>query len=435
MIKKLSKKQPLKHSKMKRLFSYFIMLTVFSLTAQWELQDSGTTENLNDVFCLNPDTVMVVGENGTILRTTDGGTNWLPLPGITTHNLKEVQFAGATGYILGENNTLLKSTDYGASWQQLNISTSDTLTALYVSSPDTLYVCGSNGLIMRSYNGGLQWQNVNTPFSDLLIDIEVPADSVIYVLGAFNGDCETGNGKIFISENNGNTWRTYTSFISTSNLHSLESIVKIKAVNDNKIGMISCNPIGIFRVVRIQDTILERIGEADLLFLTNFSIVNDKVWLTGWDNRICTGCNNAGLIITLDYNDSLSYYPIIGSYEATDLPPYYNLDFANDTIGYVVGPEGVIRKNPTGGYGFDINAITLHPFNIIPNPAGETFRIDFKFPMKNTRLEIYNSTGELIHKQKISDHETVNVAELPAGAYIVQIKSERYVSSQKLIKK
>lgn len=50
---------------------YFTLLLVVifsasSVYSQWQIQNSGTTENLNDVAILNQTTAVVVGNNGTI---------------------------------------------------------------------------------------------------------------------------------------------------------------------------------------------------------------------------------------------------------------------------------------------------------------------------------------------------------------------------------
>ncbi len=58
---------------MKTKILYLFLWFVIPIQAQWTQQNSGTTENLNDVYCISADTVVVVGNNGIILRTTDGG--------------------------------------------------------------------------------------------------------------------------------------------------------------------------------------------------------------------------------------------------------------------------------------------------------------------------------------------------------------------------
>ncbi len=107
----------------KQIFYLFLWLAI-PMQAQWIQQNSDTTENLNDVYCISADTVVVVGNNATILRTTNGGTDWLSISNPASVNLHQVEFAGTqTGYAIGDNGTLLKTTDSGVSWQTLTTNT------------------------------------------------------------------------------------------------------------------------------------------------------------------------------------------------------------------------------------------------------------------------------------------------------------------------
>lgn len=46
------------------------------LYSQWVKQVSNTTETLNNTHFVNNSIGFAVGNNGTIIKTTDGGTNW-----------------------------------------------------------------------------------------------------------------------------------------------------------------------------------------------------------------------------------------------------------------------------------------------------------------------------------------------------------------------
>ena len=57
----------------------FALLTLNSAIAQWEQQNSGTSQSLRSVYFTDVNTGYAVGDNGTdngiILKTTDGGIN------------------------------------------------------------------------------------------------------------------------------------------------------------------------------------------------------------------------------------------------------------------------------------------------------------------------------------------------------------------------
>ena len=58
--------------------------------AQWVQQTSGTTEMLNSVHFCNDNVGCTVGWDGTILKTTNGGTNWSAQTSGTTQELNSV---------------------------------------------------------------------------------------------------------------------------------------------------------------------------------------------------------------------------------------------------------------------------------------------------------------------------------------------------------
>ena len=58
-----------------------------------------------------------MGEQGLILRTTDGGAMWQSVASGVEDALRSVSFSGVNGISGGDSQTILYSTDAGASWQ------------------------------------------------------------------------------------------------------------------------------------------------------------------------------------------------------------------------------------------------------------------------------------------------------------------------------
>lgn len=73
----------------------------------WTPQASGTTANLNGVYFLNLNEGWVVGAGGLLLSTLDGGQNWMPESSGTTEDLNNIFFIGSKGYAVGANGTIL----------------------------------------------------------------------------------------------------------------------------------------------------------------------------------------------------------------------------------------------------------------------------------------------------------------------------------------
>jgi photosystem II stability/assembly factor-like uncharacterized protein len=77
-----------------------------SVFGQWDPASSGTTNNLSSAYLLGSGTGFIVGEAGTILKTTDLGATWAPLVSGTTTTLNGVYlFDDSQGVAVGEPGT------------------------------------------------------------------------------------------------------------------------------------------------------------------------------------------------------------------------------------------------------------------------------------------------------------------------------------------
>ena len=72
--------------------------------------------------------------------------------------------------------------------------------------------------------------------------------------------------------------------------------------------------------------------------------------------------------------------------------------------------------------------------NLLPNPASEKVELNFpsKPSLKNATLEVYDSRGTLLIQRKW-DQQKLDVAQFPAGIYIVTLRKGKQFYSQKLI--
>jgi hypothetical protein len=72
---------------------------------------------LKDIHIFDANTSIAVGDYGTILKTTNGGTNWTNQTSGTTNWLRPVHFVDMnTGWAVGEFGTILKTTTSGVTW-------------------------------------------------------------------------------------------------------------------------------------------------------------------------------------------------------------------------------------------------------------------------------------------------------------------------------
>ena len=136
-------------------FVFYSSLTVFG---QWSTANSGTTNNLNGGYLLDSGVGFVVGDAGTILKTTDAGMTWSPLTAGTTNALYDVYFFDATqGVVVGEQGLILRTTDGGGGWQGVTSGVEDALRSVSFSGVNGISG-GDSQDILFSTDAGASWQ-------------------------------------------------------------------------------------------------------------------------------------------------------------------------------------------------------------------------------------------------------------------------------------
>jgi photosystem II stability/assembly factor-like uncharacterized protein len=120
-----------------------------------------TCEELRSVYFVNDNTGYAVGyyfdesETGILIKTLDGGKNWTDMTiGTVQIFLHSIYFTNANnGYIVGDGGTVLKTIDGGKSWTKQESGTTDDLSSVYFTSPGSGYAVGMKGTILKTTSG------------------------------------------------------------------------------------------------------------------------------------------------------------------------------------------------------------------------------------------------------------------------------------------
>lgn len=132
--------------------------------ATWTLRDSGTTANLWS-GASNDKAIVVVGEQGTIVTSLDGGVTWTHCDSGTTMWLVAVTYSSAIGRFIavGDGGTILSSAD-AVTWTRETSPTGIRLNGVSATG-STVYAVGEAGvgLLSRDVNG--IWTQSDAPFS------------------------------------------------------------------------------------------------------------------------------------------------------------------------------------------------------------------------------------------------------------------------------
>ncbi len=171
----------------------------------WQEMSSGTTMwHFYAVDFTDPDTGWIVGPNKTIIKSIDGGIDWVPQASSAPQNLLDIYMVNnITGWTVGEWGVILKTTDGGINWVDQSAGTNDFLHSCYFLNDQVGWVCGGpvtgdSSIIIQTTNGGNNWSRQNCSANASLRDI--------YFIDNMNGWAVGESGNVVQTTDGGATW-------------------------------------------------------------------------------------------------------------------------------------------------------------------------------------------------------------------------------------
>lgn len=132
-----------------------------------------------------------------IIKTTNGGLNWIRQESFTTSPLECVKIIDIdTGLISGSFGYIIKTSNGGISWKYINSGVSSTLPSISYASKETIYIVGGNGTIIKSTNGGTNWISQVSGTSDHLSGVSFVNEFTGYAVGSNGTILKTTTGGI-----------------------------------------------------------------------------------------------------------------------------------------------------------------------------------------------------------------------------------------------
>lgn len=113
-----------------------------------------------DVYFQNPEKGWIVGLDGKMITTDDGGKNWIKLNSPVDLTLFKTIIIDDKGWAVGLRGNYVFSTDGGETWVQNeeSLSTKFWLRGLAFSDQNHGWMVGSIGTIIRTTDGGTNWE-------------------------------------------------------------------------------------------------------------------------------------------------------------------------------------------------------------------------------------------------------------------------------------
>jgi photosystem II stability/assembly factor-like uncharacterized protein len=148
----------------------------------WTRKDTGTTRDLNAVS-LAPGTKIgwAVGDEGTILRTTNAGSSWGKQNSNTTRHLRAVVALDKDrAWVAGDEGELHRTDDAGATWHRQEISGLSKHLRGFAGRGDGRVAVGDDGAFVVRSGGNWFWNSIT---SKHLRGVAIAPDGTILVVG------------------------------------------------------------------------------------------------------------------------------------------------------------------------------------------------------------------------------------------------------------
>jgi len=419
------------------LFLAVIPILQLKLFAQegWFEQTSGTTYSLHSVHFADENVGWAVGDNGTILKTTNGGDYWFGQTSNTTKSLNKIHCIDSnTSWIIG-GTVVLNTTNGGAEWTQNSISNGDTIDFQSVFFIDNnigwlvgnghIAGTGHYEIILKTVDGGEVWieQDINYP--------DIFYTSVCFI----NADIGwvSGCANIYNTTNGGEEWSFQHQLCSGE--HCLSSL-QFTSANTGWV---------------ISQEWSSRISWGDIWKTTDGG--------ENWISKYCGG-DSSGLPIPFcvnfvdnDYGwaiaDNIILATTNGGDEWTEQlnNPSYELEsiyFVDNSTGWAVGGNGLILKYQ------EVNSVREEEIGVIPtvydlsnnypNPFNPTTKIKYSIPQSsNVLIKVFDILGNeietLVNAEKpAGTYEITWYAErLPSGVYFYRLQAGSFVATKKML--
>lgn len=169
----------------------------------WQQAEVPTSATLTGVFFHDKALGWAVGHDQVILRTTDGGKTWqlVHAPADAESPLLDVWFADSRhGYAVGAYGTFLATVDGGESWSERRIADEDFhLNQIVNAGGERLFIAAEAGKILRSDDGGKTWALLAPPYTGSFFGALPLGGKSLLIFGL--------RGHLFRSDDAGESWR------------------------------------------------------------------------------------------------------------------------------------------------------------------------------------------------------------------------------------
>ncbi len=399
--------------KTKAILSSILIFSVFHLFSQveWVSIQSPVTENLTSAWMTDSGLIIIVSDEGTIIRSTDGGETWNDVT-FPEYSFQSVSFSdNVNGAIVSSADSVVVFTtnDGGENWQLVSIVNLSEANCISFYNSITGVVAGSYFNSNECYytdDGGQNWYP--SSYSHIL-------ESVFYDANFRNdtvGNLVGTDGTFYSTNDGGATWAMDVSFplINLNSIYNFGEQFGV-VVGDDGSAFFTINSWS-------QHIILNTNVTADLNGVWGAPGTN-KIWAVG----------DSGTIIYMD--NYLLGWTLQNSGTTENLNDVFIL---NENSGIAVGDNGTILmlSNPNSVDEPDI----LSAVFVYPNPSNGVITVEVGEKSGELTVKIKDMNGKTVLTTGMNSKKIkLRTDNLPSGVYSVEVLSSNHqcLHSEKVV--
>ncbi len=414
---------------------YIFILTVlllsfntFSQPISWVEQTSGLTTQLTSVSVVNDNNAWICGYAGRVLRTTNGGANWVsvnaaPIPlTLDLHSIFAIDSMTALVAGSGSSSFLFRTSNGGANWTQVFTETGGFINSVQMGNAFAGFMMGDpvggRWSLWGTTNAGLTWDSTN-----------------FYLPQA---GTEAGWNNAFFFEVTSGVW------FGTNNTRVYKSLTLVNWTTQPTTGQVNSYAIW------FNTPLTGFTGGTALLMTTNSGLTwvspasplpgtANLSGITGFGSQWVVTRQATAIYLSPDNGAtwSTSYTAPAGNFR------HVGKSRANNLIYYGVRSNGGISKG-TLLVGIEpVSNIVPDKFELkqnYPNPFNPNTTIEFSIARNSiVKLAVYDALGRevnsLLNSELKAGEYSLNfsAADLPSGTYFYKLSTGDFVQTKKMI--
>ncbi|MBI5021456.1 MAG: CotH kinase family protein [Ignavibacteriales bacterium] len=381
---------------------HFALMMPETYTQKWFRQPLNFWQKWYDIQFADSLIGFIVGEHGTILKTTDRGSTWvesnvglaLPLTSIGIASFDNI-------FVVAENGFMFRSNDTGKSWSRIILTQNKNIRGFLFESPQNGWVYGDSAQLMKTTDGGLNWLLLTLNSTKNIAGIARKGANLLIIYfedGYFA--TSTDEGQTWIPDSNG-TGKKITCVKSDGISHWI--------LGEN--GTVIC---------------ISMYGESFDRSVGTLATLRDMEFFNSGEMYVAGG----GGKIFYTTNGGIDWY----SQYTADSHDLYGMTFTNSTHGFAIGNGGTILTTSSEGTVTDVKNIAssapseIRLYQNYPNPFNPVTDIRYQIStVSHVMLKVYDVLGRevatLVNEIQDAGFKSVkwNAADFSSGIYFYSL--------------